>query len=145
MKTNKKYNERLLKFAKHLEKITNHPEFGLYKSASLVEIEEKRNVSFLIIYHEWVFEELPNVFTEWSYAEKFGQPSCKGCFEDEGTLAAVTDFFDLKMTEVCHLFDLDGFQDINRYGGTQLNFDSDGPTISKNIFELVEYRMRNTN
>ena len=140
MKTNKKYNERLLKFAKHIEQITNHPEFGLYKSASLVEVEEKRNVSFLITYHEWVFEELPNVFPEWYYAEKFGQPSCKGYIEEEGTLAAVIDFFDLKMTEVCHLFDLEGFQDVKRYGGHQLNYYSMGPEISKNIYELVKTR-----
>lgn len=85
-----------------------------------------------------MFEELPAVFSEWYYAEKFGQPSCKGCLEEEGTLAAVIDFFNLSLTEVCHLFDLEGFQDVNRYGGNQLNFESDGPELAENIFELVK-------
>lgn len=138
MKSKNKYNERLIKFAKHLEKIKDHPEFGLYNTASLVELEKKRNTSFLITYHQWAFEELPVVFSEWYFAEKFGQPSWEGCMEEEGTLAAVIDFFNLSLTEVCHLFDLEGFQDVNRYGGNQLNFESDGPELAENIFELVK-------
>ena len=140
MKTNLKYNERLIKFAKHLQAIKNHPEFGLYKSASLVELEEKRNTSFMITYHEWVFEELPVVFSEWYFSETNGAPFCEGCMEEEGTLAAVIDFFDLRLTETCHLFDLEGFQDVKKYGGNYLTFQSDGPEIADNIYGLLTVR-----
>lgn len=138
MKQNNKYTERLIKFAKHLEKITNHYEFGLYKTVSLVELEKKRNTSFLVTFHEWVFQELPMVFDEWHFAGKFGEPLYKGCLPEERTVEAVIDFFNLRMDEFCHLFDLEGFQNVARFGGNQLNFESDGPALAENIYELVK-------
>lgn len=141
MKTKNKYNERLIKFAKHLEKTTNHYEFGLYKQASLVEVEKKRNTSFLVTFHEWVFEELPIVFKEWYFAEKTGDPVCEGSLPEEGTVGAVIDFFNLRMDEFCHLFDLEGFQNVKKFGGSYLNFESEGPVLAKNIFDLVERRI----
>lgn len=141
MKTKNKYNERLLKFAKHLEVITNHYEFGLYQSASLVEVEKKRNTSFKVTYHEWVFGELPVIFSDWYFDKKFGRPLCKGSAPEEGTVAAVIDFFNLRMDEFCHLFDVEGFQSVQKFGGAHINFESDGPALARNIFELVEHRI----
>lgn len=141
MKTKNKFNERLIKFAKHLEQITNHYEFGLFQSASLVEVEKKRNTSFMVTYHEWAFGELPVIFNEWYFDEKFGKPVCKGSAPEEGTVGAVIDFFNLRMDEFCHLFDVEGFQNPNKFGGDYINFESDGPAIAKNIFELVERRI----
>lgn len=138
MKTKRRYNERLLKFAQHLEKITNHPEFGMYKTESLVDVPDKRGVSFLITYHEWVFKELPSIFPEWYFSEKTGAPVYERYYEDEGTLASVIFFFDLKLAETCHLFDLEGLHDVNHFGGKQLDFNSVGPEIAKNIYALLQ-------
>lgn len=140
MKTKNKYDNRLIKFASHLEKIENHPEFGLYETASLVEVEEKRNTSFKVTFHGWIFGELPGIFKDWNFSEKTGDPLYKGCIPEEGTVAGVIDFFNLRMDEFCHLFDLEGFQNIKRYGGNHLSFESDAKDIAKNIFELIKHR-----
>lgn len=138
MKTKNKYKARLLKFAEHLEKITNHSEHGIYDSASLVELEEKRQVSFLVKYHAWVFDELPALFSDWGFDATYGNPIWDGCHPDEGTVSSVCDFFDLKMEEFIHLFDIDGGQNTTRYGGSILSDESDGPDLAKNMIELVE-------
>ena len=140
MKAKNKYNNRLIKFAEHIQKIKNHPEFGLYESASLVELEEKRNTSFKVTFHGWIFEELPAIFPHWEFSEKNGQPIYIGCHPDEGTVAGVIDFFHLDMNEFCHLFDLEGFQNTKRYGGNHLTFESEGTDIAENIFQLLKYR-----
>lgn len=140
MKTQNKYNNRLLKFAKHLEKITNHYEFGLYQTVNLVELAKKRNVTLMVTYHEWAFAELPAIFNDWYFDEKFGKPLCEGSLPEEGTVGAVIDFFNLRMEEFCHLFDLEGFQNVERYGGGYLNFESEGPDLAKNIYELLKRR-----
>lgn len=140
MKTKRRYNERLLKFAQHLEKITNHPEFGMYKTESLIEVPDKKDITFLITYHEWVFKELPSIFPQWYFSEKTGVPVYERYYEDEGTLASVIFFFDLKLAETCHLFDLEGLHDVNHFGGKQLDFNSVGPEIAKNIYALLKTR-----
>lgn len=140
MKTKNKYTERLLKFAKHIEQITNHYEFGLYQNANLVEIKEFPHVTTPLVYHFWVFEELPIVFREWYFHKKTGEPSFKGFDYMGGTLGAVVDYFDLTLKETLHLFDLEGKQDVEVFGGTHLNFESDGPVLAKNIYDLIEYR-----
>lgn len=138
MKTKNKYTERLLKFAKHIESITNHPEFGLTETARLVELSPRAPQCFMVVYPRWVFEELPVIFDDWFYEFHTGNPICKGSDVEEGTLGAATYFFDLTLGEVCQLFDLEGKQDVKKYGGQHLNFESNGPEMAQNIYELVK-------
>lgn len=140
MKTQNKFNDRLIKFAKHLDTIQNHYEFGLYQTVNLIELAKKRNLTLMVTYHEWAFAELPAIFDEWYFDANFGRPLFEGCIPEEGSVGAVIDFFNLRMEEFCHLFDLEGFQNVERFGGGFLNFESDGPDIARNIFELVKRR-----
>lgn len=141
MKTKKQFNERLLKLAKHLESTTNHPEFGLTETARLIELSPRAPHSFMVVYPRWVFEELPAIFDEWFYDKQTGNPICDGADEEEGTLGSAIYFFDLSLEETCHLFDLEGKQNVEAFGGLRLNFESDGPELAQNILALVATRM----
>ncbi len=140
MKTKKIFTDRLLKFAKHLETIKNHPEHGLYKEAELIALAVKARIHYKVVYHPWVFEELPAIFDEWYFAEKYGEPLFEGCTIEEGTVTAVVDFFDLTLDEFNHLFDVEGLQLPERFGGQHLTFESDGPALAHNIYELVKIK-----
>ncbi len=137
METNKKYTERLLKFARRLQTLQKHPEYGLYGIVNLVALEEKIHTSYKVKYHEWVFQELV-CFDEWYLMERNGNPMCKGANEEQGTVAAVVDFFYLTLDEFIHLFDLEGLQNIDSFGGRKLNLESTGKDIAYNIIELVK-------
>jgi hypothetical protein len=63
---------------------------------------------------------------------------CQGADEQEGTIAAAIDFFDLNPDEFCFLFDVEGFQLIEQFGGDFLNFESSGPDFARNILALVK-------
>ena len=139
MKTSNNYNERLLKFAKHLEKITNHPEHDLIGETTLVDFVGNVRIPYQVKYQSWLFEELPVAFDEWGFG-KFGNPLPEDVDEEENTVAAVIDFFDLSPDEFCFLFDVEGFQLVEQFGGNFLNFESDGPDFARNMYALVETR-----
>jgi len=141
MKTKKKYIDRLTTLANYLAKTKAHFEFGLYETANLVEIKTIPHVTTPLVFHYWIVEDLPTIFCEWYYHEKFGDPLFKGCSVEEGTMNAVVEFFDLTLEETLHLFDLEGKQNVEKFGGVQLNFESDGPELAKNIFDLIERKM----
>ncbi|MFY9309606.1 MAG: hypothetical protein WAQ28_11220 [Bacteroidia bacterium] len=141
------YNQRLLTFASHLEQIKSHPEQGVFGIVKMVALENKGNIHrelkihYNVRYHSWPFEELPVCFDEWSYGGKYGNPLWDDSDPAEGTVASVIDFFDLSLDEFSHLFDIDGFQQINRFGGFEISEQSNGLDISRNIMELVKSRI----
>jgi len=138
------YNERLLKFAEHLLKIKNHRTEGLFMTVNLVALEEQIFIPYTVRYHYWMFEELPVCFDkQWFYDEMSGDPVWENINSDEGTVASVIDFFDLSLDEFAHLFDVDGFQHVDRFNGEKLSEISDGAAIAKNIVELVAGRNKN--
>jgi hypothetical protein len=140
MKTNKIYTDRLLKLAMHLVVITNHPEHGLIEKVSLVDITHNERLHSEMTYQSWLFEELPAVFEEWYFTLRLGNPMCEGSEEKEGTVAAVIDFFDLSLDELRFLFDIEGYQLAEQFGGEILNFESDGPVYARNILALIKSR-----
>ena len=140
MKTHKIYTERLSKLAMHLENVTNHPEFGLINEVTIVDYAGNVRIPYQVKYQEFVFQEFPIVFEEWYFTEKYGIPMCEGANEEEGTIAAVIDFFDLNPDEFCFLFDIEGFQLIEQFGGGILTFESDGPAYARNMKALVQAR-----
>ncbi len=135
------YNQRLLKFAEHLAKITNHPEREKFEIFLVIGLKKFITIIHEIKYSCWIFEELPVIFNEWSYQEKFGNTAWEYGIDKEGTMASAIDFFGLTFEECSHLFSLDGFQNQNLFGGKKLSNNSDGPDIAINIIELVKRRM----
>lgn len=137
------FNQRLLKFADHLAGVKNHPEAGLFETVTLValEVEETIRIPYDVRYHAWVFGELPACFNEWYYEEKYGNAVWEGTDPTEGTVASVIDFFDLSLDEFGHLFDVEGFQLIDRFGGEILSDISDGSVIANNIIQLVNSKI----
>ncbi len=138
MKNNSIYMERLEKFAAHISKIENHPEDGLIETVTLVALEENIQIPYEVRYHFWVFDELPECFDEWHYSKKFGEALWEESDPEEGTVASVIDFFSLGLDEFSHLFDLDGFQNVDQFGGRKLTEESKGEDIARNIFELIK-------
>ena|ERR1700756_1312897 len=138
MKTEKIYIERLIKYANYLINISNHPEKGLIEEVTLVDFAGGVCIPYQVKYQEWLFEELPIVFEEWGFNGKFGNLLLEGADEEEGTAAAVIDFFNLTPDEFCFLFDIEGFQLVEQFGGDFLNFESDGPAYARNILALVK-------
>jgi hypothetical protein len=137
------YNERLAKFGEHISQFTKdnpHYEMGLTNQVELVALEERVRIHYKVLYHEWIFEELPVCFDEWYYDEQTGNPLYEGCDPKEGTVAAVIDFFNLSLDEFGHLFDIEGFQLCNRFGGAPLTINSHGIDVAQNISELLKRR-----
>lgn len=140
MKTQKIYIERLFKLAKALEVTVNHPEHGIIGEVTLVDFAGCVRIPYQVKYQEFIFELLPEVFEEWGFNGKFGNPLPEGEDEEGSTIAAVIDFFNLNPDEFCFLFDVEGFQLIDQYGGGILTFESDGPEFARNIFELIKHK-----
>ena len=141
------YNLRLLKFADHIAQYTEHdphPEYGLVFNVHVVAIEHGDDmpihIPYDVKYHYWVFEELPVVFDEWYYDEDTGDTLCTLSDPEQGTVAAVIDFFSLSLDEFGHLFDIERYQLIDRFGGDWLSFESHGDAIARNIVDLVKVR-----
>jgi hypothetical protein len=134
------YNQRLLQLADFIDGIKNLPTQNMIDVVELVALEEKVRIHYKVMYRFWVFEELPAVFDEWYYYEMNGNAVCTGTNPEEGTVAAVIDWFGLNQDEFCHCFDLEGFQMCERFGGEKLNFESQGTEIARNIVELVKRR-----
>jgi len=140
MKTQKLYNERLLKYAQALEATTSrNPEHGLIGKVNIADIANNIHFHFHLLYQEFLFEILPEIFSEWGFNGKFGNPLPQGEDENESTVAAVINFFDLNSDELCFLFDVEGFQ-LEQFGGEVLNFESDESAYARNIRALIKYR-----
>ncbi|WP_317898919.1 hypothetical protein [Aurantibacillus circumpalustris] len=140
MKT-KIFDQRLIKFAKHLAKIKTHPRMGEYSYAVFCAIEHGKEIQFATCFHAWIFEDLPLLFNEsWYFNDKLKEPFLIGLDEEEGSIAGVFDFFNLGPHEFAHLFDLEGLQQPYYYGGTFLNENATCEHISKNIFRFIEHK-----
>lgn len=137
------YDERLLLFAVHLEKLEMTKKYILIQG--FVEWVSKYSRTFSIIdYNPYFFSKLPIIFKEWHYLsdEEWSEPEYKliDHFESLGTLRGCINFFGLEPEELVHLFDLGGFQNIDAYGGIQLNENSRPQDVAKNIKEFVKKR-----
>lgn len=133
------YNERLLRFAKHLETITEYPE-GLFENVTIVVLEKGNVIRYEAKYHYWIFEELPVCFSDWEFDERFGNPVWVECNPEDGPAASVIDFFSLTLPQFSHLFDIESVQDVKRFGGKPLIESSTSLDIAFNIRELVKRR-----
>ncbi|MBN8694095.1 MAG: hypothetical protein J0L69_12945 [Bacteroidetes bacterium] len=137
------YNERLLLFATHLNKLEVKRKPILIQG--FVEWVSKYSRTFSVIdYNPIFFNILPEIFTEWRYYkdEEWIEPEYKliDHLESLGALRGCINFFGLEPEELVHLFDLGGFQNTERFGGTQLDKNSTPQEVANNIFEFVNRR-----
>ncbi len=132
------YNNRLMKFAQHLYTLDSHPERGLYEIVTLVAIEGHVLIPHDFKYPYYLFDELAHLFEEWELSEKTGEAVLKDSPECN-TIFDICTFFDLSLDELS-IFDLDGCQLIERFGGKKLDTDSSASDIAFNIIELIEKR-----
>lgn len=133
------YNERLVKFANYIKGISEHPNRYQYGLVHLCLFTEDKNRSDINVrYPYWAFEELPCIFPEWRYCKETGIPTLPRLGYDDEMCSGIFDYFNLSPYEFIHLFDLDGRQDIIKYGGKELSFESGGEQIAENIYEFVK-------
>ena len=150
MKLNK-YDKRLMKFATHLYKLIEHPEQGLFSTVHLGAIEnsdednEKIVIWYQMKYPGYIFDELVLIFpNEWEFSE-FGNPILSHFKEGEetdmerSTIAEICIFFDLTLDELS-IFDIEGYQQPERFGGKKLDFNSTVEDFAFNIVELIKSR-----
>jgi|GEM_PF-3305180 len=140
----KLYLNRLQIFATHIASIKNHPEEGLFRTTVIYAFVGKVKIHVEVKSPHWVFEELVSCFKdEWSFDEQTGAPILDEMEPNRNTAECVCDFFGIRDYELfCHLFDLDGYQSLERWSGKKLTEESGGPDIAHNIFEYVKSQKR---
>lgn len=134
------YNKRLIKFAEHLQTVSNHPEEGLFETITIVAIVSQVQIPYDMKYPAWVFDQLVAIFDEWEFSEITGEPILNDQNFSCGTFGDVCDFFDLSLDELS-IFDLEGFQLPGRFGSKVLNFESTTQDVAFNIMELAKSRI----
>lgn len=139
------YNERLLIFADHLAGVEYHKSHDLIEEVELVGLADKIRIHYQVKYKHWVLDELPNAFEEWTYHEQTGAASYPGCDPELGAAAAYIDYMRLSEDEFCHLLDIEGFQQPERFGGKKLDENSSGKDFADNIAALVKHRRKVVN
>lgn len=136
------YNERLLIFADHLANTPYHQLNDLIEEVNIVALEQNVQIPYMMRYRYWVFDELPAVFDDWYYDTVTGAALFEGCDPEQGTVVAVIDYFNLTQDEFGHLFDIDSYQLVARFGGENLTSENTktGVVYASNIVEFVKRR-----
>lgn len=143
MKKTEIQNQRLLKFANHLNSIKKFHE-QQFDEIELVELEEKVRIHYKVKFNYLLLDELPKVFEEFYYNEVYGAPTLDETSpEEENSIAGVAVFFGLGPDMFAHLFDVEGYQNTILYGGKQLTMDSQPSDFAQNIIEFVKWRSEN--
>lgn len=134
------YNQRLIKFAEHLQAIKHHPEEGLFETITIVVLVGQVQIPYEMKYPYWVFDQLVAIFDDWEFSELTGEPILIANNHSSETFSDVCDFFDLNLDETS-IFDLEGFQMPGRFGSKVLNFESTTQDVAFNIMELAKSRI----
>lgn len=138
MKTWKEmYNERLLSFA-HLLNHLVYIKDGVIHEAFVEWIGVYTRTYTIIDYNPQFFRML-ECFDGWERDKNWNEAMYIE-IESAGTLRGCINYFGLDPEELVHLFDLGGFQNIEKYGGKQLNNGSSPKDIAYNIIEFVDKR-----
>ena len=132
------FSERLMTFAIRLYRIRDNPE------SNIVEVwiqwpdkEQMLKPWYEVKYNISFFEELIVCFDEWQWSERFQEPELKG-EKDLGVSVSCLKFFGLTPMEYTHLFDTEGYQYIQKYGGKYLSMDSTPSDVAFNILEFLK-------
>lgn len=130
LKPKKRNIKRLLKFARHLSKLSMYHTFD-----EPYEREYCHRADCNIEHFSFVIAELPNVFKEWTFRDD--QPKLMG-YEKLSSLAATAVFFNLTGDELFHLF-VPNFQE-QLYDGKQLCEWSNLYEFVDNLYQFIYYK-----
>jgi len=130
--------ERLLKLAERLSEMKTDID------EEIIEVwiewpENNFSVWYAVKYKPSYFKKLPVWFNEWSFSEHFQEPELIG-HQDLGFAGSCMKFFGIEPKEFSHLFDMDGHQNIEMFGGEYLNKQSSPKIIALNIRALLKKR-----
>lgn len=125
------HNERLLKYAQHLEGLAIHPEQQLNETLIIQSWEPNSEERFEVNFPIWLLDELIEAFPwEWTFHFETGDPVIVG-EEDQEPIFLFLSYFHL---------DLDEFE---CFGDKKLKPDASPSDIAHMIFELVRAREAN--
>lgn len=134
------YNKRLQILCEFLQTITNHPEQGQYKIVRLAILGENHSTLIDLKYPTWALSCLPQIFNEWEFSRKSGDPVLRNSEEAESNIFDVCDFFALDVPELA-IFDLGNNFSLEKFGGKSLVLESTPLDVAFNIQRLIKYRI----
>lgn len=89
------YNIRLIKFAKHLEKLNEHERHGDCEPIYFCDVS-KPDDQHVVLVPTWLVEELYKVFPgDWEYDPVFNEFMLKGIEDTAVSEAGIFDYFDM--------------------------------------------------
>lgn len=122
---------RLLTLGMHLSNIKNHKESDEFKIITFYPLQDSYRVELETKCYSWIFDELPSIFSDCPY-----RPGDS----DMEIIPGIFDFLSLSDEEFCHLFDLNGHQNTELFGGKKITEESNISDIAQNIIELAKRR-----
>lgn len=131
--------ERLLQFAKYLRSLDNYTG-RVHDIIELVEVESKVRIHYKMKYDICILMQLPLAFPDdWHFDKGTGTPLLNGKTLDDGPIFSFSIWFGVGPEQVCHLLDIDGFQQLEKYGGILLDEYSIPKDYATNFEELAEW------
>ena len=133
------YKERMLAFAKHIKTIEYHPTQGLFRRLIVYLCTNNIAIPIKVRTPHWLFEELIACFPEeWSFHEITGDPTWDEMDIEANTSECVCDFFGINDYQIyCHLWDINGIQNVERWGGQILTEESNGPVLGQQMMDYI--------
>jgi hypothetical protein len=139
------YFDRLWAFANYLLNFETNPFAGLYRDVIVYAYDIDTRIHLDVKTPYLIFEELPDCFPEdWAYDPCDGEPYWKKLGDKCNPAECVCDYFGISNYEVfCHLFDTEGHQSVEKYGGLKLNENAAGKEVAYNILEYIKSHAKN--
>lgn len=129
-------NKRLSELASHLDAIENIPPPNILEV--WIEWPENNLHSWIAVkYNASLFIDMTKWFEGWRLSEHFQEPELNE-FENLGFAGSCLKFFSFSPKEFSHLFDTEGYQNIQEFGGEYLSKFSSPSAIAFNIRELIK-------
>lgn len=122
---------RLIKLGTYLGKLKSISESEDFKVITFYKQQGDYKIEIEAKCYAWIFDELSQLFPDWPY---------NASDNDFEAMPAVFDFFSLSDEEFWHMFDLNGHQNVEFFGGKILSEESTVNDISENILAIVRKR-----
>lgn len=136
---------RLLQFAEHLRKLENYSG-GYYDTIELVELESKVRIHYKLTYEMLILTQLPLAFpNDWYFHNGTAIPLLKGRTIDDGPISCFCIWFGTNAQQLCHLTDIESYQQVEMYGGTNLTLCSGPKDYAKNFEDLAIWGQKQSN
>ncbi len=138
------YNRRLLHVADYLESdaLKAHKQ-NVLRECNFVHLHEGYEMTYVILYHYWVIEKLPELFDEFFY-DMEGDVSFETVDDVVDHVSGIYIYFGLETHDsFCALFDAEGNQFPEQFNTKPLDAHSTPKEIAYNIRQFVKSRTTN--